>query len=94
MDANKKETISGYVTAEIAAAIRAAAQDRGQSPTAWISDALNQRLEREGLIPSKIAETKSLTNEALATAEIVGPERFRQTLKRLRKNASQEKAIA
>lgn len=94
MDEKNKETISGYTDASIATAARQAAALRGKKLAAWVSEAIEEKLEREGMIPAKLAETRSLTSETLATVEIVGAERVLESLKLLRGSCAREKAGA
>jgi len=91
---NKKETISGYVDKSTADAVKAAALENGQKPSTWVATAIEQRLEREGLIPSVIADLKALSDEALAVAEIASAAEVLAALKRVRASAAKARALS
>jgi hypothetical protein len=91
-DNRGKETVAAYVTCTIADAVRAAATK--EKPSSWIGEAIIQRLHREGLLPEHMEEQNTISDEVKATLEVAGKERLLKALGRLRRKASQERALA
>jgi hypothetical protein len=89
-----KETVSAYVDCNIADAVRAAATNDKLKPAAWMAEAIIQRLNHEGLLPEHMEEQNTISDEVKATLEVAGKERLLKALGRLRRKASQERALA
>tara|TARA_S200002703_G_scaffold15436_2_gene13218 strand:+ start:349 stop:630 length:282 start_codon:yes stop_codon:yes gene_type:complete len=87
-----KVTISGYASSEIAQAAKHAADLAGQKLASWVSIAIEEKLERDGMTPAQIAENRSLVTEVQATVEIAGRDRVKKSLARLRSRLARERA--
>ena len=74
--------LGAYFPDEEAATVLAAAEAAGQKRNSYITDAVRERMRREGHVPGTPAH--DIRAAAVAAAEIAGPEAVLAALQRLR----------